>query len=239
MKWAGIVGLLMCAAVASPGKDSGGQLVDSGSFGIFLNGRRVMTETFSIHQQTGGVNTVASQIKEDAGPSSQDSELQVTSSGALVRYEWHEAAPEKSSLLVVPNNEFLMETVTQKPGDKPAEQPFLLPTTSPIVDNNFFVHRQVLAWRYLATSCTQEPGKGMKCGPADFGTLVPQERLSAHISVVPVGDEKIPIRGVEQMLLRIDLKGDDGQWQMWLNPLDHYKLMRVTKTGEAVEVVRD
>ncbi|HEY1264908.1 MAG TPA: hypothetical protein VGF06_15375 [Terriglobales bacterium] len=238
-KWPIILGLLMATAAALSGKDSGGQLVDSGSFGVFLNGRRVMTETFSIHQQEGGVSTIASQVKEDSGPSSQNSELQVTASGALVRYEWHEDAPDKSSLVVVPNNEFLVETVTQKAGEKPVEQPFLLPNTSPVVDNNFFVHRQVLAWRYLASSCTTEAGKGMKCGPADFGTLVPQERLSAHISVQPVGDEKVAIRGVEQQLLRIDLKGDDGQWQLWLNPQDHYKLMRVTKTDAPVEVVRD
>jgi hypothetical protein len=238
MKLAVILGITMCVALPSWGKDPEGQLVDSGSFGIFLNGRRVMTETFSVHQQAGGVSTISSQIKEDAGLSSQDSELQITSSGALVRYEWHEAAPAKSSLVVAPNNDFLLETVTEKTGDKPVEQPFLLPETSPILDNNFFVHREVLAWRYLASSCTTE-AKGLKCGPADFGTVVPQDRLSAHVRVEPVGDEKITIRGVQQLLLHLDFKGDDGEWQLWLNPQDHYKLMRVTKTGEPVEVVRD
>jgi hypothetical protein len=132
-----------------------------------------------------------------------------------------------------------METITEKPGDKPIEQPFLVANTSPILDNNFFIHREVLAWRYLASSCTTEAGKGMKCGPAEFGTLVPQGRASSHISIQPVGDEKVTIRGAQQQLLRIDMKGEDVQWQMWLNPADHYKLMRITKTGETVEILRD
>jgi len=234
-----ISALAVLSTVTAMPKDSpAGDMVDSGSFGVFLDGRRVATETFSVRQQSG-VNTISSQVKVEGGGSSQSADMQVSPTGALIRYEWHELAPGKTVAVVVPNNEFLMETVTEKPGDKPAEQPFLLPNTSPIVDNNFFIHRQVLAWRYLASSCTTEPGKGLKCGPADFGTLVPQGRVSSRISVQPVGDEKVKIRGVDQTLLRIDFKGDDGQWQLWLNPQDHYKLMRVTKTGDAVEVLRD
>jgi hypothetical protein len=226
------VGVLFAA-----NKDAADQTVDSGSFGVFISGHRVATETFSV-RQASGASTVSSQVKDEGGSASQSSEMQLTSSGGLVRYEWHEMTPGKTTLVVVPNNEFLLETVTEKPGDKPAEQPFLLPNTSPILDNNFFVHREILAWRYLGSSCSAETA-GLKCGPAEFGVLVPQGRTSSHITVQPIGDEKVTIRGTEQQLLHIDLKSEDGDWSLWLNTKDHYKLMRITKSGEQVEIVRD
>ena len=231
-----LISLLLLSAPLMA-KDPGTQPVDSGAFGIFIKGRRVATETFSIDQQSNN-NIISSQIKDEAGTSSQSSELQLTSTGALVRYEWHQLSPNKISLVVAPDNEFVRETVTDKPGDKPTEQPFLLPNTSPILDNNFFVHREILAWRYLGSSCTQEAA-GLKCGPGEFGVLVPQGRSSFHLTIQPVGDEKLPIRGVEQTLLHLDLKGEDGDWSLWLNTKDHYKLMRVTKAGEEVEILRD
>ena len=165
--------LLIAGAAVSAGKEPTGQMVDSGSFGVFMNGKRVATETFSI-QQSGGASTTSAQVKEEGGSgASQSSELQVTSAGAVVRYEWHELSPGKSALVIVPNNEFLIERVTQNPGDKPAEQPFLMPNTSIVLDNNFLIHREVLAWRYLASSCVHDSGP-MRCGPAQFGAIVPQ-----------------------------------------------------------------
>jgi len=195
------------------------------------------TETFAIHQSNGN-STITSQVKGLDGTPLQSSELQLTSIGALVRYEWHELSPGKTTLTVLPDNEFVREAITDKPGNKPIELPFLLPSTSPILDNNFFVHREILAWRYLGSSCNQEKA-GLKCGPGEFGVLVPQGRAPFHLTIHPVGDEKVPIRGVEYTLLKLDLKGDDGEWSLWLDTKDHYKLMRVTKAGEQVEIVRD
>jgi hypothetical protein len=234
----GIAGLLLVASSLSGKEKDSTQSVDSGSFGVFINGRRVATETFSVRQQSPSASSVSSQLKDENGGAAQSSQMQITSTGALVRYEWHELSPGKSTVVVVPNNEFLLETVTEKPGEKPVEQPFLLPNTSPILDNNFFVHRQILAWRYLGSSCTSELA-GLKCGPGEFGVLIPQARSSSRITVQPVGDESLNIRGTEQKLLRVDFKGDDGEWSLWLNTKDHYKLMRITKVGEQVEVVRD
>ena len=71
----------------------------------------------------------------------------------MVRYEWSDGS---GSLVVTPNNEFLLEKITTAASPKPAEQPFLMPSTSAILDNNFFVHREVLAWRYLAANCQHE-----------------------------------------------------------------------------------
>lgn len=230
---------LACAlllAIPLMAKDQGAN-VDSGTFGVFVNGRRLASETFTVKQTSGG-STISSEIKGGDGTALQRSELQLTTAGALVRYEWHEQSPGKGTITVVPDSEFLRETIAEKPGDKPAEQPLLLPSTSPVLDDNFFVHREILAWRYMGSSCTPE-ATGLKCGPGDFGVIVPQGRTSYRLSVQPIGDEKVQIHGAEQTLLRLDLKGDDGEWSLWLNTKDHYKLMRVTKAGEQVEVVRD
>ena len=42
------------AAFAKSAKESTGTNVDSGTFGVFMNGRRVGTETFSITQNSNG-----------------------------------------------------------------------------------------------------------------------------------------------------------------------------------------
>ena len=78
--------LLIAGAAPAAAKEPAGQMVDSGSFGVFMNGKRVATETFSI-QQSGGGSTTNAQVKEEGGSgASQSSELQVTSAGAVVRY---------------------------------------------------------------------------------------------------------------------------------------------------------
>ncbi len=231
--------LLLCGVLfAAKDKEPAGQMVDSGSFGVFIGGRRVATETFSV-RQAGNVNKINAQLKEDAGVSSQSCELQVMPNGALVRYEWRELAPGKSSLVVAPKDEFLLETVTEKPGDKPAEQPLLMPATAPILDNNFFVLRGVLAWRYLSSqSCITEAGQ-LKCAAGEFGVVVPQGRISAKVNVQSAGIEKVSVKGTERQLLRLNLKSEDGDWVLWVDPTDRYKLVRVTKVGEAVEILRD
>ncbi len=64
--------LLASAALAEPGKDkdkdkgSSGQVVDAGSFGVFMNGRRVATETFSIQQNAEG-SVATSEFKTEPG----------------------------------------------------------------------------------------------------------------------------------------------------------------------------
>jgi hypothetical protein len=213
------------------------QQVDSGSFGVFIRGQRVVTETFTVHQENS-ISNVKSQLQTvGAARTSQHSELQMTASGELVRYEWSDGS---GSLVVTPNNEFLLEKITASPGAKQAEQPFLMPNTSAILDNNFFVHRQVLAWRYLATNCRTQDG-ALKCqqGAVEFGVLVPQDRTSVRVRMELVGKEKITIRGTERELLRLNLKGESFSWALWLDDKDQFKLMRVLVADDNTEVVRD
>ncbi len=231
------------AARASDKKDKNKpaplQSVDSGAFGIFIKGQRVATETFKIEQQSGA-STVKSQLKATAGPdsASQKSELNMAANGELLRYEWSQSSG--ASLAVFPSNDFLMERMTASGNGKPAEQPFLMPATTAILDNNFFVHREVLAWRYLGAACRPEGGN-LKCqqGETQFGALVPQEHSSISVRLELVGKEKVTIRGVERELLRLNLSSDDFQWILWVDDRDQFKLIRVTIPADDTEVVRD
>lgn len=215
------------------------QMVDSGSFGVFVKGQRVVTETFSISQQEG-VSTIKAQLKQTAGadPTSQKSELRITPSGELLHYEWSQESG--GSLSVVPNNDFLLERISAATTAKTAEQPFLMPATSVILDNNFFVQREVLVWRYLASDCKPESGS-LKCeqGPAEFGALVPQDRTSLRVRMELVGREKVSIRGAERELLRINLSSENFDWALWVDDKDSFKLMRVAIPADNTEVLRD
>jgi len=215
------------------------QAVDSGSFGIFVQGKRVATETFHV-QQLGTASSIKSDLKQTVGadPVEQKSSLEITSSGALVRYEWSQSSG--GSLTVLPNNEFLIERIITPSSSKPAEQPFLMPNTSAILDNNFFIHREVLIWRYLASNCKPEGGS-MKCQQeaGEFGVLVPQDRTSVRVRLELVGSEKINIRGTERELLRLNLKGESFDWSLWVDGRDQFKLIRVAIPADNTEVVRD
>jgi hypothetical protein len=244
MRW-GMVAVLGCATILCAGdkKDkpaADAKQIDSGSFGVFRQGQRVATETFSVKQENG-VSIVKSQLKETGGSSSgQKSELEMTSSADLVKYEWSDG---NGSLVVTPNNDFLLEKITASPTSKTAEQPFLMPSTSAILDNNFFVHREVLAWRYLTTSCRSESGE-FRCqkDPGEFGVLVPQDRTSMRVRLELVGREKIKIGGTVRDLLRLNLMGESFSWALWVDDKDHFKLMRVLvgdDNTEKTEVIRD
>ena len=154
--------------------------------------------------------------------------MELTASGELLRYEWSQSSPSVSSLSVVPNSDFLLEKIITAASTKPAEQPFLMPSSSPILDNNFFVHREVLAWRYLAAACHMKSGS-QQCQKdgADFGALVPQDHSSIRVRMELVGSEKVTIRGVERDLLRLNLIGEGFQWALWVDDRDQFKLMRI------------
>ena len=247
IRWVIAVGLLSAVATVAadkPGdkkdkvKPSAPQMVDSGSFGVFIKGQRVITESFSI-QQESDYSSIKAQLKETAGatPTDQKSNLEITSSGEIVRYEWSQAAG--GSLLVLPKDEFLIEKITATPSAKAAEQPFLMPNTSTILDNNFFIHREVMAWRYLATAPCHGDAGNRQCQPEEYGVLVPQDRTSLRVRMELAGKEKVTIRGEQRELLRLNLRGDGFDWALYLDDHDRYKLMRVAIPADNTEVVRD
>ena len=219
-------------------KPDANEKVDSGTFGIVVKGQRVASETFSIEQKSG-ISIIKSEVKEigPADPASQKSVLEITSTGELLRYDWSQSTG--GSLMVFPENEFLKETISASTGAKPAEQAFLLPPVTSILDNNFFVHRELLVWKYLATAPCKDDNGQRQCQPVDFGALVPQDRLSMPVRLALVGNEKVAVRGVDRELLRLNLTGDGFEWSLWVDPKDQFKLIRVAIPADNTEVVRD
>jgi len=243
IRW-GMIVVLACA-VGSYAKDKkdeakphGASMVDSGSFGVFVKGQRVVTESFTV-QQDNGISTVKAHLQDAANSAGamQRSELSMTASGELVKYDWSD---NNGSLVVTPKDEFLIEKITTGASSKTAEQPFLMPNTSAILDNNFFIHREVLTWRYLATNCHTDGGN-LKCqqGPVEFGVLVPQDRTSMRVRMELVGRDKTTIRGSERELLRLNLKGENFGWTLWVDEKDQFKLVRIDIPDDNTEVVRD
>ena len=172
-------------------------------------------------------------------PASQSSELQLTASGDIRKYEWKEVSPGKAQAVVVPNDTLLIERSTNNPGDKPEEHPFLLPVSTSVLDDFFFIHREILAWKFLATGCRQDKGQ-IECPQnqqVKFGVINPHQRSSLLISMAYTGKEKIPVRGVERDLNHFVLKSDAGDWSLWLD--DQFKLVRILVASDNTEVVRD
>jgi hypothetical protein len=240
-----LMALLGCVAAAAPlpkekEKEHEAQKVDSGSFGIFQNGHRVGTETFSIYQ-TGYGSVIHSEFKTESAPTAavQTSELQLTASGDIRRYEWKELSPDKAESVVLPNDDLLTQKWSTGAEAKEHEQPYLLPLSTSILDDYFFVQREVLAWKFLGAACKQEKGQ-VQCPlkqRAQFGTLNPHQHASAPLSAEFLGREKVTLKSGQRELLKLELKSDAGTWQLWLD--DEFKVIRMTVVGENTEVERD
>jgi hypothetical protein len=221
-------------------KDSPAKSVDAGSFGVYNAGHRVATETFSIKQGANG-SVIFSEFKSEQGElkATQSSELDLTLSGEIRQYTWKQLVPEKMEATVEPNDNFLIEHFGTGAGDKQHEQNFLLPASTTILDDYFFIHREVLAWKYLATACPHD--KGVPRCPVNqktqFGTLNPHARSSMAVSIEFIGRDKVAIRGTEHDLIRFVLRTEVGDWAFWLD--DQLKLVRLLAEGEGTEVVRD
>jgi hypothetical protein len=239
----GCLALLFASVAWSKDKDkpAAGKDVDSGSFGVFTSGHRVATEVFSI-KQGGEGSVVSSEFKSEQGEqkAEQSSSLELTPSVELRRYEWKEISPEKTQATVSPSDTFLIERFGEGGGDKEHEQNFLLPASTSILDDYFFVHREVLAWKYLATACKQDKDKGGLGCPlgqkVQLGTLNPHARSSMAVTIEFTGKDKVSIRGAERELSRFVLRSETGDWAFWLD--DQFKLIRLLSEG-GTEVVRD
>jgi hypothetical protein len=213
--------------------------VDSGSFGIFVNGKRIGTETFRIDQGSDG-NVASSQIKVDDGSAKaeQNAEMRFGADGSLRQYSWHSTLPLKEESIIEPNNEFLVEHITFA-DQKKQTVPYILPLSTVILDDNFFSHREILVWRYLATGCVPQNGH-LHCSPTQFGTLVPHQHLSGSVTVELMGRDKIAVRGVEKELNKVQVTADGVQWLLWVGDEgDSYRVIKMTVAANNVEIIRD
>jgi hypothetical protein len=230
--------LVLVAALNAPaGEKVQSKVVDSGSFGIFVQGRRVATETFEITEKPEGSHA-RSTFKTADGTSTQTSDLHLLPNGDLRRYEWREETP-KSLVVVELKNDFVVEQITMGDAQKPTEVPFLLSASTAVVDDNFFVHRQILAWKYLASGCAPGSASAQGCvlQPAKFGVIVPQQQRPLVISLEYVGKEKLALASGERELQRFKLEAEGAEWTLWLDP--QRKLVRVLIAAQNIEVLRD
>lgn len=217
-------------------KASSSKVVDSGTFGIFMNGKRIATEKFRI-EQGADAGTLSSDIKVDDGntKAEQSAEMQVSTNGQLRFYKWRSTVPTHEETLVEPKDDFLIEHLTSA-DQKKKDVPYILPITTVILDDNFFSQRELLVWRYLATGCLVQQGQ-RSCIQSHFGILVPHQHLAASTTVELVGRDKTNIKGVERELNKIKLDADGVLWLFWVD--DDYKVLKIEIPSNKVEVLRD
>ncbi len=148
-------------------------------------------------------------------------------------------SPGSAHYVVLPNADFLNEKWSAGEGDKEHEKPYLLPAATSILDDYFFVHREVLAWKFLGMVCKQDKGQ-LQCPLKErtlFGTLDPHQQSSASLSAEYLGREKVSLKSGPQDLIKLELRNDAGTWQLWLD--DQFKVMRMSIVGENTIVDRD
>lgn len=214
--------------------------VDSSSFGIFLNGKRIGTEKFTIVQQAeAGVLTAELKVDDGTTRYDQHSEMRVGRDGSLQSYQWRSTLPAQQASVVEPKDALLIEHFTDADRKK-RDFRYLLPLTTAILDDNFFSQRELLIWRYLSTGCRPNKDNLLACGPAHFATLVPHQHLSGSAVVELLGRDKIAIKGIERELNQVQIEADGVKWLLWVDdPENHYKVIRMTLPASNVEVVRE
>jgi len=223
--------------LAAAAKESS-SVVDSGTFEVLVDGKRVATESFKI-QQTPRTSISTSTIKVIAGAKAeQQSVLEITTAGELVRYAWKELSPTRSQSTVEVASGALLQRVHPPDAKKPIEVPYMTSPSTFVLDDNFFTHRQLLVWRFLAGSCRSDDGGKLACAPTDLGVLVPAQHVMAIAKLSLVGTEKLPWKGVERELLHVRLAVEDVTWDIWVDPADSYKMLRIVIPSTKTEVIR-
>jgi hypothetical protein len=227
------VTLLSASLLFARNPDADMKVVDSGTFGIFQSGQRIATETFRIEQNA--IRSVTrSEIKsgDGANESSQSSELELLTNGDLVKYSWHELKPDKSDFTLAPDQQVLVQHYV---GNKTSKDlPYILTASTSVLDDYFFIQREVLAWRYLAGQCPNQP---CQLSPADFRVVVPHQHLSGTVRMEFKGREKVAIKGAPTELNHLVLHADELDWSLYLN--DDQRLVKVEIPAQQTEAVRE
>ena len=116
--------------------------------------------------------------------------------------------------------------------------PHLMPHSTPILDDNFFMHREILIWRYLALGCTSKP-EGLSCNsaPQQFGVLIPTQHASEIVTVDFKGKEKISLKGKDLECSSFRLHTEETNLLIYMD--DQKKVVRMLASASGLEVVRD
>ena len=248
-----LLGAVLCAAPCLWASDKdksapGTKVVDSGSFGIYIQGTRVGTESFKIEDR-GDYSVATAEIKIDDGKvkATQSAEMQLTPQGELRSYTWHATLPDTEESSVEPKDSLLVEHII--PADlKKIDVPHLLPLNTIILDDNFFSQRELLLWRYLKTFCDAQ----FACRQGTFAVLVPRQHASANATIELIGPDKVAIKGSVRELSKVSVstgapkklvvvngqqEAENGQWLLWVD--EQFKIVRMTVIGSNIEIVRD
>lgn len=234
--------LLLLSPVASLPSHAGsnkktvtGQVIDSGTFGVYIRGKRVASEKFEV-LQTPDMSVAKAELRLEEAKEAQKAELQIAPNGNLIRYEWSESG--KGTAVVEPKDDFLVEHVTLTENDKRAEQPFVLPASTMVLDDGFFSQRELLLWRYLATQCQVKQGEaGCPLKAEQYGVIVPRQQTSIQITVDYKGAQKLNIKGKDMDLQRFELTGEGFDWKVWID--GSYKIQKIAIDDESTEVYRE
>ncbi len=238
--WLAVLILVVAPVALSGSKESKeARTIDSGSFSIFVAGRKIGSESFTIQQRPDfSIATAEIKIDDGGNKASQTSELKIATNGNLEQYRWRELSPGKAQSTVEYKDQFLVQHFSEKPGEKPQERAFMLPPSTLVLDDNFFTHREILLWRYIASACGGKvDSSGCRLERGQFGVFVPHQQTSARVSLEYRGREHVMIRGSDRELDHFALTSDGVEWGLWLDPT--YKLQRIVVPSEKVEVVRD
>ena len=221
------------------GNETAASAVDSGSFGIFVNNKRTATEKFSVEQGPDGSLVTTDFKTDETSPAHQTTELKLSGTGDIRRYEFKDIAPGSATAVLEPKDEFMIQHSTLLPTDKPEEHQYILPATTSVLDDFVFIHREVLAWRFLAIGCRQKDGQ-IQCPlkkKLNIGVVIPRSRTSMLVGVEYAGRDSISLHGKPRELNRFDLKSETSDWQLWLD--DDYKVQRMVIPDLSTEIVRD
>lgn len=231
--------LLFAAPSLIAGTEPSAAPVDSGSFGVFINSKRTATEKFSVSQGADGSLVTTDFKTEETNGAHQTTELKLGATGDLRRYEFKDIAPGSAQAVLEPKDEFMVQHSTLLPTDKPEEHQYILPATTSVLDDFVFVHREVLAWRFLAIGCRQKDGQ-IQCPlkqKLNIGVVIPRSRTSMLVGVEYRGRDSVTVHGKARELNRFDLKSETSDWQLWLD--DDYKVVRMLIPDLSTEIVRD
>ncbi len=233
--------LLLTLALPLFASRDNSQVVDEGTFVIYVQGRQVGTEKFKIEQRSD-MNVTTSEVKIEDGASKAaiGSELQLFPNGDFKHYDWKELEPGHGVTTVDVSESFLVERVVAAPGDKPHDLTFMLAPATNILDDYFFIHRELLLWKYMATMCASAKDKDKEGCPTtkqQYGTFNPRQQSPLMVNIEFKGKDKVTVKGAQIELDHFELTGETGEWSMWTDPASH-KLIRIVVPDSSTEVVR-
>lgn len=231
-----VIFFMVSVAHAKKSKTLEANVVDSGTFGIFKSGKRIATETFKI-EQSATESVTRSEIKTDdpTGETAQSSELQLAPNGDIVKYDWRQTKPEKQESTLQVSDQVLTQRITPGEKEKPLEIPYILPASTSVLDDYFFVHREIIAWKYIASQCPDLS----KCElpKATVGVIIPRQHTSGSVSLEYKGPDKTEWHGAQTELNHFILHADQADWSLYLN--DQHRLVKVEVPSEQIEAIRD